>query len=262
MRVLIFGLPGAGKSYLASELINLLGDKAVWFNADQVRSDANDWDFSEEGRLRQKQRMQMLCEEAEADGKIAIADFICPFNKARKEFGASFTIWVNTIEQGRFEDTNAVFEKPNHKEPCDYVVTEKRGDTDAKKIAWILGNRYLWNDQAPTVQMLGRWQPWHDGHQALFDRAIAKHGQVNLQIRNMPVTTDNPFTCYEVEKNLQDKLAKYAGKVKISIVPNIVNITYGRSVGYKIEQEVFDDQTHSISATKIRNQMREEGVLQ
>jgi len=96
----------------------------------------------------------------------------------------------------------------------------------------------------------------------LFDRAIAKHGQVNLQIRNMPVTTDNPFTCYEVEKNLQDKLAKYAGKVKVSIVPNIVNITYGRSVGYKIEQEVFDDEIHNISATSIRKQLREEGVLQ
>lgn len=260
MKVLIFGLPGAGKSYLASELINLLGNKAVWFNADQVRSDANDWDFSDEGRLRQKQRMQLRCEEAEAEGKIAIADFVCPFNKARKEFGASFTIWVNTIEEGRFADTNAIFEKPND-EDIDYIITEKLGDVDAKKIAWILGNKFIWNDQAPTVQMLGRWQPWHDGHQALFDRALAKHGQVNLQIRNMPVTTDNPFTCHEVEKNLRDKLAKYAGQVKISIVPNIVNITYGRSVGYKIEQEVFDDKTHNISATKIRKEMRDQGKL-
>lgn len=109
--------------------------------------------------------------------------------------------------------------------------------------------------------MLGRWQPWHDGHQALFDRAIAKTGQVNLQIRNMPATIDNPFTCHEVARNLHDKLAQYAGQVKISIVPNITNITYGRGVGYSIEQEVFDEETHNISATKIREQMRADGEL-
>ena len=82
MRVLIFGLPGNGKTYLAERLVEYLGDKVAWFNADKVREEANDWDFSEEGRLRQNQRMLSLCENAEAEGKIAIADFVAPFEKA------------------------------------------------------------------------------------------------------------------------------------------------------------------------------------
>ena len=260
MRVLIFGLPGSGKTYLAEELVKLLGDRVAWFNADKVREEANDWDFSDEGRMRQKQRMQDLCASAEAEGKISIADFVCPFDKAREEFGASYTIWVDTISAGRFEDTNAVFERPMVSD-CSYVVHSQRGDIDAKQIAWELGERFIWDNKAPTVQMLGRWQPWHAGHQALFDRAIAKHGQVNLQIRDMPIDVNNPFTPREVLRNLKDKLAQFAGRVKITVVPNIMNITYGRGVGYKIEQEVFDDAIHDISATKIREQMREEGKL-
>lgn len=260
MRVLIFGLPGSGKTYLAEELVKLLGDKVAWFNADKVREEANDWDFSEEGRLRQKQRMQDLCAQAEAQGKISIADFVCPFDKAREDFRASYTIWMDTISAGRFEDTNAVFERPNVGD-CSYIVRSQRGDTDAKQIAWDIGDRFIWDNKAPTTQMLGRWQPWHDGHQALFDRAIAKHGQVYLMIRDMPRDDSNPFTPHEVVKNLKDKLARYAGHIQIGVVPNIMNITYGRGVGYKIEQEVFDDATHDISATKIREQMRKEGKL-
>ena len=80
-------------------------------------------------------------------------------------------------------------------------------------------------------------------------------------IRDMPMTDDNPFDQVAVKQNLRQALAKYAGQIKISIVPNIMNITYGRGVGYKIEQEVFDDETHAISATEIRAEMRKEGKL-
>ena len=257
-KVLIFGLPGSGKTYLAQELVQILGDQVAWFNADKVREEADDWDFSEEGRLRQNQRMKMLCEGAEANGKIAIADFVCPFKDARIEFDADYEIFVNTIKEGRFEDTNKVFEKPY---AVDYNVMEQRGNIDAIEIAWDLGDKFIWDNTAPTTQMLGRWQPWHDGHQALLDRAIVKHGQVNLMIRDMPTDDNNPFPPYIVVENLKNKLTKFVGKVKISIVPNIMNITYGRGVGYKIEQEVFDDATHDISATKIREQMRKEGKL-
>tara|TARA_Y100000389_G_scaffold72636_1_gene69405 strand:+ start:24147 stop:24929 length:783 start_codon:yes stop_codon:yes gene_type:complete len=260
MKVLIFGLPGSGKSFLANELVKLLGDKVAWFNADKVREEANDWDFSDEGRLRQKDRMNSLCEDAIKEGKIAIADFVCPFEKARLDFGANYTVWVNTIQSGRFEDTNAVFERPMAAS-FDYMVTDQRGNEDAINIAWDLSDRFIWDNKAPTTQMLGRWQPWHNGHQALFDRAIAKHDQVYLMIRDMPVDDSNPFDQTQVVENLKHKLAKYCGKVKIGVVPNIMNITYGRGVGYKIEQEVFDDATHDISATKIRAKMREEGKL-
>ena len=119
MRVLIFGLPGSGKTYLAERLVEYLGDNVAWFNADKVREEANDWDFSEEGRLRQNKRMLSLCENAEAEGKIAIADFVAPFEKARSEFSADYEIFIDTISAGRFEDTNKVFERPM---AADYFV--------------------------------------------------------------------------------------------------------------------------------------------
>ena len=257
-KILIFGLPGSGKTYLAQEIVNLLGDKVAWFNADAVREEADDWDFSAEGRLRQKQRMKDLCSDAEAAGKVAIADFVCPFDSARAEFEADYEVFVDTIDEGRFADTNAVFERPSL---WDYRIDSMRGNVDAIQIAWEIGDRFIWDNKQPTTQMLGRWQPWHEGHQKLFDRAIAKHGQVWLMIRDMPMTDDNPFDQVAVKQNLRQALAKYAGQIKISIVPNIMNITYGRGVGYKIEQEVFDDETHAISATAIRSEMRKEGKL-
>lgn len=100
--------------------------------------------------------------------------------------------------------------------------------------------------------MLGRFQPWHEGHQALFERAHAKTGQVYLMVRDMPVDKNNPYTAEAVVQNLLLKLARYAATTRIQIVPNITHITYGRKVGYTIEQEHFDEVTENISATKIR----------
>ncbi len=249
MKVLIYGLPGAGKSFLAEKLCEYLGDKVAWINADKVREEANDWDFSDDGRLRQKIRMQRKCEEVEAQGKIALADFVCPFKSARKDFNADYNIFVDTISEGRFEDTNKVFEKDDN---YDYRVKNKN-DKDAKIIAWSLGNAFMWNDNAPTTQMLGRYQPWHDGHQALLERAMEKHGQVCLMIRNMETDENNPYDAHDIAQDLKFKLVHYAGRLQIRVVPNILNITYGRDVGYKIEQEHFDKSIEDISATKIRN---------
>jgi nicotinamide mononucleotide adenylyltransferase len=105
--------------------------------------------------------------------------------------------------------------------------------------------------------MLGRWQPWHAGHRALFERAIAKTGQVVIQIRDCQGWQgSNPFAIEQVKNYIRRDLdTLYQGQYEIQIVPNIVNITYGRDVGYKIEQEVFDDKIHSISATKIRKEL-------
>ena len=113
-----------------------------------------------------------------------------------------------------------------------------------------------WNNQAPTVQMLGRWQPWHAGHQALFERLLAKTGQVCIMIRDTGGTPDNPFDAEHVRGLIHNALSKdYDGKYKIIIVPNIVHIGWGRGVGYTSGQEVFDEETHAISATKIRKEM-------
>jgi len=123
----------------------------------------------------------------------------------------------------------------------------------------------------PTVQMLGRWQPWHDGHQALFKRCVAKTGQVIIQVRDVQGASggdgqdDNPFDWEAVCKNIEDGLAKddfHRGKeYEIMLVPNVVNITYGRGVGYKFEEEVFEEAITDISATKIRKDMRDKGTL-
>lgn len=115
MKILICGLPGSGKTTLASKLNEAIENDSIsvsWFNADRVREEYNDWDFSEEGRRRQAERMAELARAAEERGEIAIADFVCPTEEYRKIFNADFTIWMNTIEQGRFEDTNKIFEKP------------------------------------------------------------------------------------------------------------------------------------------------------
>ena len=109
----------------------------------------------------------------------------------------------------------------------------------------------------PTVQMLGRWQPWHAGHRALFERAIKKTGQVCIMIRDCQGWNhSNPFDLEQVKNYIRADLdPEYRGMYEIIVVPNIVNITYGRDVGYIIEQEEFDDATQAISATAIRKQM-------
>ena len=121
---------------------------------------------------------------------------------------------------------------------------------------------YKWDNKKPTAQMLGRWQPFHDGHYALFEEIIKKTGQVCIQIRDVQGVDDNPFDFETVKKKIEERLnSKYEGRFKIVLVPNITNICYGRGVGYNIEEIVLDEETQKISATKIRAKMREDGEL-
>lgn len=110
MKILIFGLPGSGKSTLAEPFAKLIG--GIWINADAVRKQYDDWDFTPEGRLRQAHRMKHLADGVEMAGKIAVADFICPTEAARNAFAPDYTVWMDTIKEGRFEDTNKMFEPP------------------------------------------------------------------------------------------------------------------------------------------------------
>ena len=112
MKILIMGLPGSGKTTLAKLLVPMFN--AVWLNADEVRKEADDWDFSPEGRKRQSLRMWSFAEEAIDKNRVVIADFICPTDQTRTEFDADYTVWMDTNKEGRFEDTNKMFVEPTH----------------------------------------------------------------------------------------------------------------------------------------------------
>ena len=124
------GLPGSGKTTLAKKLVPLL--KAKWLNNDEVRKSANDWDFSAEGRIRQAKRMGDLAKKYKDEGHFVVADFICPTPEARNLFPADYIVWVDTIKEGRFEDTNQMFVKP---EKYNFHVTTQDAKLWAPKIA-------------------------------------------------------------------------------------------------------------------------------
>ena len=275
------GLPGAGKTYFAERLKQYLEENSYqypeplenllhieheplpgswkatvkWFNADEVRKKYNDWDFSQEGRIRQSLRMFEFALQSTSD--FVICDFVAPLPEMRHNFKADWVVWIDTIKEGRYEDTNKAFVEPD---VYDFRITEQ----NAEKWVSFVGDHILSNRRRPvfswqkeTVQQLGRWQPWHDGHRALFERAISKTGQVVIQIRDCQGWQgSNPFAIEQVKSFIRRDLDPlYQGQYEIQVVPNIVNITYGRDVGYKIEQETFDDATHAISATRIRKEM-------
>ena len=135
MKILVMGLPGSGKTYLAERMQPIL--KAAWYNADIVREMANDWDFSPEGRIRQSLRMKNLADFEKNQGRIVICDFVCPTNETKENFSPDITVWMNTITSGRYEDTNKMFEKPKS---VDYVVTEMNDNNHKIIAAKILKN--------------------------------------------------------------------------------------------------------------------------
>ena len=128
--ILIMGLPGAGKTTLANELAKLIESKRL--NADEIRKAANDWDFSEEGRTRQSKRMSDEALKLKSEGNNVVADFICPTPEARELFPADYIVWVDTIKEGRFEDTNQMFVKP---EKFNFHVTTQDAKLWASKIS-------------------------------------------------------------------------------------------------------------------------------
>ena len=132
-KILIMGLPGSGKTWLAERLIKHL-DNCAWYNADVIRGAANDWDFSPEGRLRQANRMRTLADFEIINGRSVICDFVAPVEAARRQFNADRIIWVDTIEEGRFEDTNKMFEPPVI-DTKDCYVGKHMSDEEIEKLA-------------------------------------------------------------------------------------------------------------------------------
>ncbi len=119
LKILVMGLPGSGKTFLTERLVPILN--AAWYNADKLREMANDWDFSNDGRRRQSKRMRTFADFEKSQGRLVVCDFVCPTKETRENFAADITIWMDTIKEGRFEDTNKLFEEPKN---VDFHITE------------------------------------------------------------------------------------------------------------------------------------------
>lgn len=254
--VLVCGLPGAGKTYFAKMLAYTLDDSARYYNADEVRKAFNDWDFSDEGRKRQAERMKGMAEKAHADGKHVILDFVCPKQEYRDLIDADILVWANRTPVRDFPDTTAMFEKPIE---WDHELTDEDTEWDTEhNLMCIEQALHEYNEARPTALMIGRYQPWHDGHTALFKKALEKHGQVCIAVRTMRTGPKNPFVWSEVADRIEEALVGYEGQYTIIQIPNIVDVVYGRDVGWTVSKIDLPEDIEAISATKIREAMKNE----
>jgi len=249
MIIQIIGLPGSGKTALATALADRIN--AIHFNADEVRADLNsDLGFAPEDRIEQARRLGALARLTSKQGYITIVDFICPTKETRFAFGKpDVLVWVNRIEVGRFEDTNKMWENPV--DPDIIILDGRTVEQEVDDVIRIAG---LHDWTKPTTLMLGRYQPWHEGHHALYAEAGKRTDQVLLGVRNTYRTSEkDPLTFNEVKHYIkQDPTIIDALVLKL---PNITNIVYGRDVGYKIEQVKLGDEIETISATQKRKEM-------
>ncbi len=252
-KILIIGLPGSGKTTLALKLKKII--KSDWINADKIRRRFKDWDFSKSGVLRQARRMRDLAKKSKK--KYVIADFVCPYEKGRKIFKPNFLIWMDTIKKGRYSTFDKTFQKPKS---YDLRFSEKNIDLNLIQVRdLILG--YKWSNKKNTIQMMGRYQPWHYGHRKLFEKCITRSGQVLIMVKDVHGINDNPLKYSKVKKNIKKDLINFKKRIKIKLVPNISEICFGRKVGYKTKRIKLGKKIENISATKIRKKLRSEGIL-
>ena len=253
-KILIMGLPGAGKTTLAHALAPRL--IAVHFNADEIRREINsDLGFSEPDRVEHARRMGWLCDQVTKTGCFAIGDLICPTEETRTAFGRgdrAFIVWVDRVSSGRFEDTNRMFVPPVQ---FDLRVTaDGTPDYWAEQIAKRV--RPVFDPKRPTAIFIGRYQPFHDGHKALIAEGLRRIGQVCVAIRDTAGTDkNNPFSFDYVRARIEHALREFEGAYTVVPLPNVTHVFYGRDVGYTIEKIDIDASLNTISATEIRGRL-------
>ena len=250
MIIQIIGLPGSGKTELSKALKERIN--AIHLNADEVRATVNsDLGFSPEDRIEQSRRMGEMARLIAKQGVApVIADFVCPTDLTRAAFGKpDILVWVDRIESGRFEDTNKMWEDPDY---CDIRIPA--GMTIEEEADLIITACQLHDWTAPTTLMLGRYQPWHEGHHALYKEAGKRTDQVLLGVRNTYNTSEKDPLKFDQVKEYIAKDEFMDGALVLRL-PNITNIVYGRDVGYKIEQVDLGADIHAISATQKRKEM-------
>ena len=251
MIIQIIGLPGSGKTELAKSLKERIN--AIHLNADEVRATVNsDLGFSPDDRLEQARRIGEMARLISKQGVApVIVDFVCPTDLTRAAFGKpDILVFMDTISEGRFEDTNKMFERPE--DPDVSFVNHSLDAND--KSSYIISAFGLHDWSAPTTLMLGRYQPWHEGHHALYKEAGKRTDQVLLGVRNTYNTSEkDPLTFDQVRGYIAKD--EFMDGALVLRLPNITNIVYGRDVGYKIEQVDLGADIHSISATQKRKEM-------
>jgi cytidyltransferase-like protein len=250
-KILIMGLPGAGKTTLARQLAPCLN--AVHYNADAVRSNlSTDLGFSEDDRVEHARRMGWLCDQVVKAGCYAIADFICPTHTARDAFlrgSEAFIIWVDRIQAGAFEDTNRLFVPP---ERFDLRVTPT-GSPEYWAERAMERLRPVFDWKRPTALFIGRFQPFHEGHRALIVEGLRRVGQVCVAVRDTHDIDDkNPYDFENVKVRIEHALRAFEGRFTVVLLPNITHVFYGRDVGYVLDRIELDKPTEEISATELR----------
>jgi cytidyltransferase-like protein len=248
-KILIMGLPGAGKTTLATVLGPLLN--AVTFNADAVRANLSpDLGFAHEDRIEHARRMGWMCDRVVEAGGTAIADFVCPTEETRAAFGAAFTIWVDRIRAGRFEDTNRMFTPP--------ARFDLRVSTEVEPLHWaeqVLARlRPAFDPRKPTALFLGRFQPFHAGHRLLIEEGLRRVGQARIAVHDTHGSDErNPLTFFEVKQQIEAGLSDHAGRFVVVPVPNITKVFHGRDAGYDVERIAPDQSVDVILATHSRS---------
>jgi adenylylsulfate kinase len=245
----IIGLPGSGKTTLAKELASRIN--AIHLNADEVRSDLNkDLGFTKEDRLEQARRMGALSRLLANQNYNVVVDFVNPTEETREAFGrVDKVIWRNRKPTRDYPDTTAMWELPLN---VDLMFDDLIESEDAARLSIIDFQLHDWRE--PTTLMLGRYQPWHEGHHALYKEAGNRTKQVLLGVRDTYKTSEkDPLNFNEVKSYIdKDPIMEKALVLKL---PNITNIVYGRDVGYKIEQIDLGADIHAISATEKRREL-------
>lgn len=246
MIIQILGLPGSGKTTLALALKERLN--AIHLNADEVRATLNsDLGFSEKDRAENARRLKEMATLLSKQGHTVIVDFICPTKNTREAFGSpDIKIVMNTIASSRFADTDAMWIPVVD---ADHTFYEWKSDKEMADE--VISKFSLFDWSAPTTLMLGRYQPWHEGHSALKDEAHKRTDQVLVGIRNTYDTSEkDPFTFDEVNNFIPNAI----NELKLRL-PNITNIVYGRDVGYNIEKIELSAELQAVSATEKRKQL-------
>ncbi|HWF95481.1 MAG TPA: adenylyl-sulfate kinase [Xanthobacteraceae bacterium] len=253
-KILIMGLPTAGKTTLAKALAPRLN--AVHFNADEVRNNINrELTFSETDRIEHARRMGWLCDQVVKAGCFAIADFICPTPAARAAFaagGAPFVVWVDRIKSGPYADTNRMFVPPEDV----HLRVSSDGSPEywAGEVMRLL--RPIFDPRRPTALFLGRYQPFHDGHKALIIEGLQRVGQACIAVRNTQgIDENNPSDFEHVRARIEQGLEEFQGRFVVVSVPNITDVLYGRDVGDTIERIDLDTAIEGVSTTEARKKL-------